>query len=461
MKFELPVTKGQQGKNPYYLTTFAIGHLKRVIAFDDKGNPMERSQRPVNSVRADKIKDYLLNAAEKGNDYIIPTLTGVLDAEVVFEPVSKEQPNIGILRVPMDATINLFDGQHRATGAIRFSQLATLNKDSISMMLFVNLPLAVRQQFFSDVNSTPVKPSAALSQSYNHRCPVACLVHELGDSVFAHRLDKENNIPNPKGYALFSVKTLSDATKVIFGTSPKRPLPDDAVEASKRIWGAWSGAFGWKAFSVSKLRCDEFRNLNISTHGVVVMGIARATARMLEVVGGDISQLEMRAELFGKDLHKLAQNFRAWEGRCVCSDTGRMLTDRRAQDLVASLLLVTMGFDPLERVEHIERQINPEVAIQRTKADKTWLEFWIAEQERRRTEYLESLGEQWQWLFKHYNTATEDDLRVVVDIVTQAAESCRFELEDALECLNDSPPSFVLLQTPHRLNKHLENYLLH
>ncbi|PQQ35658.1 hypothetical protein C6H68_23860 [Photorhabdus luminescens] len=65
---------------------------------------------------------------------------------------------IGILNVPMDADIILFDGQHRAYGIVEFCKQRDVN-DNISITLTENLDLETRQQIFSDINSIVMRPN--------------------------------------------------------------------------------------------------------------------------------------------------------------------------------------------------------------------------------------------------------------------------------------------------------------
>lgn len=124
---------------------------------------------------------------------------------------------IGILNVPMDADIILFDGQHRAYGIVEFCKQRDVN-DYISITLTENLDLETRQQIFSDINSNASKPSAAINLAYNNRENYSHLTRNWINEVkeISEWVDYEHNVIPSKSNMLVSFKALYDATKRIF-----------------------------------------------------------------------------------------------------------------------------------------------------------------------------------------------------------------------------------------------------
>lgn len=96
--------------------------------------------------RGPKIRNYVAGATSKRAPYILPSITGNIDSHVEFLP-SELSPAVGILKIPMDADLKLFDGQHRALGIFEFVRDYSNTEDTISLLLTVGLPLELRQQF--------------------------------------------------------------------------------------------------------------------------------------------------------------------------------------------------------------------------------------------------------------------------------------------------------------------------
>ncbi|HIG1032810.1 TPA: DGQHR domain-containing protein, partial [Klebsiella pneumoniae] len=84
--FELPATRGVQGGVEQYMLTVPMAVLRRLLAMDDQGDVMARSQREANRTRARKIRNYVAEATGSGKPYILPSITGNIDIDVDFLP---------------------------------------------------------------------------------------------------------------------------------------------------------------------------------------------------------------------------------------------------------------------------------------------------------------------------------------------------------------------------------------
>lgn len=161
--FEFPASRGVQGGAIVLMMTVPARTLARVLASDNYGDTLERSQREINPARAKKFYEYLVNAHENKEPFIIPPLVGNCNSEIEFQEFGNT--NVGVVRFPMDAEIKLFDGQHRAAGIAEFCR--TVGEPiHVPLMLTHKLSLKTRQQFFSDINNNVSKPSAAINMAY-------------------------------------------------------------------------------------------------------------------------------------------------------------------------------------------------------------------------------------------------------------------------------------------------------
>lgn len=62
--FEFPASRGVQGGAIVLMMTVPARTLARVLASDNYGDTLERSQREINPARAKKFYEYLVNAHE-------------------------------------------------------------------------------------------------------------------------------------------------------------------------------------------------------------------------------------------------------------------------------------------------------------------------------------------------------------------------------------------------------------
>ncbi|WP_228715116.1 DGQHR domain-containing protein [Klebsiella pneumoniae] len=94
--FRVPATLGIQGGIEQYMLTVPMVVLRRILAMDNDGDVMDRSQREANKTRAKKIRNYVAGATSKRAPYILPSITGNIDSHVEFLP-SELSPAVGIL----------------------------------------------------------------------------------------------------------------------------------------------------------------------------------------------------------------------------------------------------------------------------------------------------------------------------------------------------------------------------
>ncbi|EBF3227175.1 DGQHR domain-containing protein, partial [Salmonella enterica subsp. enterica serovar Derby] len=112
--FEFPAIRGQQAGREQYVLFAPMNMLRRILAPDNEGDVMSRSQRELNRTRAKKITNYLTEGYDTKSDYILGTLTGNIDKAVKFTAAKDARGDVGTIFIPMDANIKLFDGQHRS-----------------------------------------------------------------------------------------------------------------------------------------------------------------------------------------------------------------------------------------------------------------------------------------------------------------------------------------------------------
>lgn len=333
--FNVPCAIGTQGSQPFMLLSVPFRALRRLLVLDNSGHVLDRSQRELNPARVRKIGRYLTDAMESGQPFILPPLIGNCNSPIRF--VESDVSGVGRAELPMDAVIELFDGQHRSNAIIQYcSSVGTGNQ--IGLMLFQNVGLKQRQQFFSDINNTATKPSAAISMAYDTRDELARTVKAMiGDSpALAAITDFEHNTVPAASEHLVSFKPLCDATARFICAGDER-LDQGQIGA---IWASWMQLTG--AAEVQGIRIGEYRKEFIQFYGVMLhaFGLAVQTLRQSLSPSDVAAQIALTGNGADQVTKERFFTLAAWEGCCVVrAETGlKIQADIAAQRRAAARL---------------------------------------------------------------------------------------------------------------------------
>lgn len=344
--FEFPASRGMQGSTATYMITAPARALTRILASDNHGSTLERSQREINQARVKKFYQYLVNAHQNKEPFIIPPLVGNCDAEIEFEEFGNT--NVGVARFPMDAVIKLFDGQHRAAGLAEFCR--TYGEPiSIPLMLTHNLPLKARQQFFSDINNNVSKPSAAINMAYDGRNEVAqgMVTYLSQHDTFAEVTDFEHNVVPAKSKLWVSFKALSDATAK-FANAGSKPLEMGDIES---IWEAWLALTQIEAIRHGTSQADYKRDY-IQFHAVMINAFGYAVQRLMadHSIVDIVQMIEELASSAGSSEMEDFFLISRWGGVCVNAEKDRptIISSVPAQKSAAEKLVSVIRNGALE-----------------------------------------------------------------------------------------------------------------
>ncbi|OES24692.1 DNA sulfur modification protein DndB [Alteromonas macleodii] len=107
--FNLPAIAGKMGNDIYFAVMVPFRQLAQMFLFNEDELPVElRTQRHRNPKRVEAIGQYI---ATRHDDFVIPALTASVSEKMTFEPLGGS-PNIGNVKIPMDAKMIINDGQH-------------------------------------------------------------------------------------------------------------------------------------------------------------------------------------------------------------------------------------------------------------------------------------------------------------------------------------------------------------
>lgn len=315
--FKFPASRGIQGQQVTLLMMVPARALTRILASDNSGHTLDRSQREINAARVKKFFEYLEAAYKEKKPFIIPPLVGNCNTDVDFEEFGNA--HVGMARVPMDADIKLIDGQHRAAGIAEFCRVYG-EPISVPMMLTLTLPLKIRQQFFSDINNNVSKPSAAINMAYDGRNIVAQMMLSFitDNVVFEAITDFEHNVVPAKSDKWVSFKAICDATAKFMAANGETLDKGDIWS----IWEAWLDLTGIDTIRHGTSLKDYKRDY-IQFHAVMINAFGYAIQRLLSEhsvadVLDMLKALAQNTDLAEREDYFLISN---WGG--VCANTAK------------------------------------------------------------------------------------------------------------------------------------------
>jgi len=269
--FSFPAVRGTQAGRPFYIATCPLRTIPKIFVFDEEEVPPElRAQRKLNKARIPAMVKYLV---ENPNDYVFSALTVSVDTTITFTDNDPENtPNLGILKVPLDAQILINDGQHRRKAIEEaLKENPDLGSDNIPVLFFVDEGLTRSQQMFVDLNKYAVKPNTSLADCYDKRDPSSEVARYLAANIqpFKGFTEMEkSNISSTSG-KLFTLSGIKQATRSLMGKGPKEAYTSEEQELAADFWQTvYNSTPEWKMVCNKELSPSQFRQEYIHAHGI-------------------------------------------------------------------------------------------------------------------------------------------------------------------------------------------------
>lgn len=247
--------------------------IPKIFVFDEDEVPAElRAQRQLNKSRIPEITNYLI---ENQNNYTLSSLTASVDGETDFIPLDiNTSPNIGTLKISMDAQILLNDGQHRRAAIEEaVSNRPELGHDHISVVFFLDGGLKRSQQMFADLNKHAVRPSPSLATLYDQREELSNLARRIMNEVhiFSRLTETEKTSISNRSIKLFTLSGIKNATKALLNKGKNDHITEDEANLAIEYWKYASQRFeDWSLASDRKVNSWELRENYIHAHGVLL-----------------------------------------------------------------------------------------------------------------------------------------------------------------------------------------------
>jgi DNA sulfur modification protein DndB len=269
--FTFPALRGIQAGKEFYVVMTQLRHIPRIFIFNESEVPPElRAQRILNKSRLPALVNYVL---ENKDNYVFSALTASIDGEITFSE-DENTPNMGVLKIPMDAKLLINDGQHRRAAVERIIQESPeLGYESIPVVFFVDTGLSQSQQMFADLNKNSVRPTQSLSILYNQRDGLSREVLSLIEDVsfFRGKIEKEKSSISNRSRKLFTLSAIFSANTHILSNGSQKTISNQQKKFARDYWNYMVQIIEpWKLINEDKLTPKEFREDYTCAHGVLL-----------------------------------------------------------------------------------------------------------------------------------------------------------------------------------------------
>ena len=339
--YKFPVVRGVQAKKEYYIAMVPLKMLSRLFTTDSEYVlPEYRAQRKLNESRIPVISKYIL---DNRDTYVFSALAASIDGEFSFVSDSIN-PDVGILEVSMDAKFLINDGQHRKSAILEaMSEEPSLGDETISIVFFADKGLKRSQQIFTDLNKNAVKTSNSISELYDSRDEMAVITRNVIWNIefLNSYTDKERDNLGKYSSKLFALNAFYSANKTIIGRKLEKNTEEFLMEYWKTVV---EHMMQWQALQNKEITKVDLREQYIATQNIVIQALGRVGNYFYN--NPNINMHECIEKLDKVDWNR---NARIWYLRAI-SETGRIITNKKATLLIAYVLKAEMGI-PLSEEE--------------------------------------------------------------------------------------------------------------
>lgn len=355
--YSFPAVRGVQAGREYFAAQIPYSIVAKLFVFDGEAVPPEhRAQRTLNQRRAEAIAQYM---TDNPDDYVLPALTCSVSAEMSFEALGGSH-QVGMLHVPMDATLLINDGQHRRWAIENaLKRNPRFGSETISVSIYYDQGLRRAQQMFADINSKQVRPSSAINALYDQRTPFNPWVLSLLDRMpeIGHRVDFENASVGAKSTKLWSLVAFKKFVSLLTGVTESN-FAEYEPERLRRLAAVVADFFAqvrqhvpdWASMVDGKIAPADVRAHLVIGQAVWLHGLA--------VMGHEV--LKRHQAIKGLERLALVASSRSspmWEGRCVVLGKMQMTSDGIKGTAAKLLSLINLPL-PME-LARVERQLTP------------------------------------------------------------------------------------------------------
>ncbi len=335
--YKFPVVRGIQAGREYYIAMVPLKMLSRLFPNDEEYvAPEYRAQRKLNETRVPVIKKYIL---DNRDGYVFSALAASIDGEFRFKS-NRDNRDLGILEISMDARFLINDGQHRKAAILEaINEDPTLGDETISIVFYEDKGLSRSQQIFTDLNKNAVKTSNSISELYDSRDSLAVVTRNVVNSndFLNTYTDKEKDILGKYSSNLFTLNTFYTANRYIFTADDIKSEKDSEIFLGKYWGGVTANMMQWQELKRKEISKVDLRENYIATQGIVIQALGRVGRYFY-----DNPEDNMSEKL--KNLRDInwRRNAKQWKNRAI-RENGRIITNKHAAILICNVIKKTLG----------------------------------------------------------------------------------------------------------------------
>lgn len=318
-EYSFSAIKGRQAGREFYISMCPLKIVPRLFLFQGEDLPPElRSQRVLNKSRIPEMSRYITTNRQ---NYIFSAITASIDSHVIFEALvvnGKEHPDIGALRIPIEARFVLNDGQHRRAAIEEaLKEQPDLGDEAISVVFFIDKGLKHSQQMFADLNKHALRPSRSTGILFDHRDPLSSLACDVVENipVFRNLTEMEKTSISNRSNKLFTLSGIYQGTLALLRKSEKSKVI--SVDEMKIAFDFWScvteNMRDWKLAASKDVSTHELRLDYVHAHALSLHAVGKLGAELLSNPGRDYKEDLKRLN----DIDWARKNSALWEGRAM------------------------------------------------------------------------------------------------------------------------------------------------
>ena len=361
--FEFVAMQGIQARNAFYIIMVPLKFVPKFFKFDDNSLPPSlRAQRTLNKSRIPQISRYI---TENPEEYILSSLCACIDGEVKFEP-SEVSNNMGKLKISMDATVLINDGQHRRAAIEEAIKLKPyLGDETISVVLYADQGLKRSQQMFADLNMHAVKPAQSIKLLFNHRDEQTHITKSVIETIplFTEFTDFEKSSISNRSTKVFTFSSIHQATKELLAFK-NRNLNTEQSIASQFWQEVIQYIPGWLDLLEGKTSSCHLRQNYIHAHGIALQALARVGNTLLQ------EHPENWQDYLSKLIHVewSRNNLSIWNGRALVA--GKINKSRNNLVLVTNYIQKVLGIPLSDEAQRVEDLHTNSIQVKQSTAPK-------------------------------------------------------------------------------------------
>lgn len=363
--FEFVAMQGIQARNAFYIIMVPLKFVPKFFKFDDNSLPPSlRAQRTLNKSRIPQISRYI---TENPEEYILSSLCACIDGEVKFE-LSEVSNNMGKLKISMDATVLINDGQHRRAAIEEAIKLKPyLGDETISVVLYADQGLKRSQQMFADLNMHAVKPAQSIKLLFNHRDEQTHITKSVIETIplFTEFTDFEKSSISNRSTKVFTFSSIHQATKELLAFKNRNLNTEQSIQIASQFWQEVIQYIpGWLDLLEGKTSSCHLRQNYIHAHGIALQALARVGNTLLQ------EHPENWQDYLSKLIHVewSRNNLSIWNGRALVA--GKINKSRNNLVLVTNYIQKVLGIPLSDEAQRVEDLHTNSIQVKQSTAPK-------------------------------------------------------------------------------------------